>query len=113
MNESGLSSANKDKVTVPSPTELSWLLIRRDDELEEEEKSLVEALLKDAKLKEIRQLALEFIHRVRNRLSGCVVDRPAVHYERRLLSGSTLGCLCKSVPYTMFANSIRSVNVAT
>lgn len=71
MNESGhLSSAKKDKVTVPSPTELSWLLIRRDDELEEEAKSLVEALLQDAKLKEIRQLAQEFIHMVRNRLSG-------------------------------------------
>jgi len=44
---------------------------------------------------------------------ACVVDRPAGNDERRLLAESTLGCLCKSMPDTMSANSIRPVNVAT
>ena len=38
--------------------------------MEEGEKSLVEVLLQDAKLKELRQLAQEFIHMVRNRRSS-------------------------------------------
>lgn len=66
----GAPSARRQvKVIVPSPTELSWLLMRRDEELDSEEQQLVEVLVQDTKLKELRQLAHQFIYMVRHRLS--------------------------------------------
>lgn len=59
----------KREVTVPCPRELAWLIIRRTDELEEDEKHLVEVLLQDAELAELRQLAHKFMHMIRNGLS--------------------------------------------
>jgi transposase len=60
---------SKANVAVPSPTELSWLLMRSDDELDAEEERLVEVLVIDTRLHELRQLAHQFIHMVRHRLS--------------------------------------------
>ena len=59
----------KTKAAAPCPRELAWLLIRRRDELEEEQKQLVNLLLQDDSLVEVRKLAHQFIQIVRNGLS--------------------------------------------
>lgn len=56
----------KTKVIVPSARELSWLLVRHSDELEDDEKQLVNILVQDEKVAELRQLAHKFMHMVRN-----------------------------------------------
>lgn len=56
----------KTKVIVPSARELAWLLVRHSDELEDDEKQLVDILLRDEKVAELRQLAHKFMHMVRN-----------------------------------------------
>jgi transposase len=56
----------KTKAVAPCPRELAWLLIRHSDELEAEEKQLVNVLLQDDALAELRQLAHQFIQMVRN-----------------------------------------------
>lgn len=60
-----LPRPKSDKVA-PCSRELSWLLIRRSDELEDDEKRLVDALIQDDKLAELRQLAHEFMTMIRN-----------------------------------------------
>lgn len=55
-------------VTAPCPRELSWLLIRHSDELEDDEKQLVKLLLQDDNLAQLRQLAHQFLQIVRNGL---------------------------------------------
>jgi transposase len=60
--------SKKTEVAVPCSRELTWLIIRRTDELEEEEKQLVDVLLQDAELAEVRQLAHNFMHMIRNGL---------------------------------------------
>jgi transposase len=57
------------KVAVPSPRELAWLLIRHRDELEEDERQLVNRLLQDNGLAQLRELAHNFIQMVRNGLT--------------------------------------------
>jgi transposase len=59
----------KSKVEVPCPRELTWLLIRHKDELAEDEQQLLQVLLQDTKLAELRQLAHEFMRIVRDGLS--------------------------------------------
>ncbi|HSM57104.1 MAG TPA: ISL3 family transposase [Candidatus Sulfomarinibacteraceae bacterium] len=61
-------SAKKVKVTLPSSRELAWLIVRHGDELEEEEKQLLDVLMRDGELAELRQAAHEFMHIVRNAL---------------------------------------------
>jgi transposase len=61
-------SASKVEVTIPSSRELAWLFARHTDELEEDEKQLLEVLMRDAELAELRQAAHEFMHMVRNGL---------------------------------------------
>jgi transposase len=64
------SPAGKEtKVAVPSPRELAWLLIRHRDELEEDERQLVNLLLQDEGLAQLRELAHNFIQMVRNGLT--------------------------------------------
>jgi len=62
-------SPRTTKVNVPSTRELTWLLIRRNDELEEDEKQFVDVLLQDNQLAELRKLSLTFMKIVRNGLS--------------------------------------------
>ncbi len=50
----------KTEVAVPCARELSWLLIRHSDELEEDEKQILDALIQDDKLAELRHLTHEF-----------------------------------------------------
>jgi hypothetical protein len=57
------------KATAPCPRALAWLLIRHSDELEEAEKQLLNVLLQDEALAELRQLACKFIQIVRNGLT--------------------------------------------
>jgi transposase len=59
-------SGKKTEVAIPSSRKLAWLMIRRSDELEADEKRVVELLLQDAKLAELRELTHEFMHMVRN-----------------------------------------------
>lgn len=59
----------KAEVKVPCPRELAWLLIRHNDELDEDEKQLLKVLLQDDKLAELRQLARKFIAMVREGLT--------------------------------------------
>ena len=61
--------AKQVELVVPSSRELAWLIIRRTDELEEDEKSLLEVLLRDAEIAELRQAAHEFMRVVRDGLS--------------------------------------------
>lgn len=69
-DETTFRPLNKEvKVQVPCPRELAWLLIRPNDELEDDRLQLVNVLLQDAKLAELRQLALKFIQIVRDGLS--------------------------------------------
>lgn len=44
---------------------MTWLLIRREDELDVEEQYLLKLLLRDTKIAELRQLALKFMHMLR------------------------------------------------
>jgi transposase len=75
VRENGLSprttltnlSANESAFAVPRPKALTWLLIRRKDELGEEEQYLLKLLLQDAKIAELRQLAHEFMRMIHNR----------------------------------------------
>lgn len=60
-------SANEIAIAVPRPKSLTWLLIRRKDELGEEEQYLLKLLLQDAKIAELRQLAHEFMRMIHNR----------------------------------------------
>ena len=62
-------ATKKTKVVVPCSRELAWLLIRYSDDLEEEEKQLIELLLQDDKLAEFRQLAHQFMQMVCDGLS--------------------------------------------
>ena len=62
-------SRKKSKVEVPYPRELAWVLIRHKDELDDNEQHLLQVLLQDDKLAELRQLALKFMRIVRNGLS--------------------------------------------
>ncbi len=62
--------AKKIEVTLPSSRELTWLIARHADEIEEEEKQLLEVLTRDGELAELRQAAHEFMHMVRNGLDG-------------------------------------------
>jgi transposase len=59
----------KSKIEVPSPRELAWLLLRHQDELDEHEQHLLQRLLLDPKLTELRQLAHQFMRIVRDGLS--------------------------------------------
>jgi transposase len=52
-------------VIIPSYRELSWLLIRHTEELEEDEKQVVAALIQDDKVAELRQLAHQFMKMIR------------------------------------------------
>jgi transposase len=61
--------AKKVKVTIPSSRELAWLIARRLDELETDEKLLLEVLLRDAEIAELREAAHKFMLMVRNGLS--------------------------------------------
>jgi transposase len=61
-------SARKVEVTLPSSRELAWLIARHADELEAEEKQLLEVLMRDDELAQLRQAAHEFMHMVRNGL---------------------------------------------
>jgi transposase len=60
----------KDSVAVPRPRALTWLLLRREDELDMEERYLLKLLLRDTKIAELRQLALKFIHMIRTQSGG-------------------------------------------
>ena len=59
----------KTEVAVPCARELSWLLIRHSDELEEDEKQILDALIQDDKLAELRHLTHEFKTMIRDGLS--------------------------------------------
>lgn len=59
----------KSPVVIPTPRELSWLFVRHSDQLEAEQQQLLTVLLQDAKLAELRQLALTFIRIVSDGLS--------------------------------------------
>ena len=61
--------ARKPKVKIPGSRELSWLLIRHSDELEENEKQLVTVLVQDERLAELRRLTHKFMQMVRHGLS--------------------------------------------
>jgi transposase len=65
----GELTSKKTEIAVPCPRELAWLIIRHSDDLDEDEKQLVEVLVQDGKLAELRQLAHQFMHMVRNGLS--------------------------------------------
>lgn len=56
----------KDTIALPRPRALTWLLIRRKDELDEDEQYLLKLLLRDTKIAEIRTLAHKFMHMIRN-----------------------------------------------
>jgi transposase len=62
-------TAKKVEVVVPNSRELAWLIIRQSDKLEEDEKPLLEILLRDSEIAELREAAHEFMHMVRNGLS--------------------------------------------
>lgn len=61
-------SAKKVEVTLPSSRELAWLIARHTDELEADEKQLLDVLMCDTELAELRQSAHEFMHMVRDGL---------------------------------------------
>lgn len=56
----------KDAIAVPRPKALTWLLIRKKDQLNEDEQYLLKLLLQDTKIAELRQLAHRFMHMIRN-----------------------------------------------
>ena len=56
----------KDTIALPRPRALTWLLIRKKDELYEDEQYLLKLLLRDTKIDEIRALAHKFMHMIRN-----------------------------------------------
>jgi transposase len=56
----------KDAIAVPRPKALTWLLIRRKDELDEDGQYLLRLLLKDTKIAELRQIAHQFVQMIRN-----------------------------------------------
>lgn len=58
-----------EAVTLPSSREIAWLLIQHMDELEEDDKQLVERLVKDDKLAEFRRQAHQFGHILRQGLT--------------------------------------------
>lgn len=60
--------AKKVGLVVPSSRELAWLIIRHTDELEEDEKPLLEVLLQYAEVAELREAAHRFMRMVRNGL---------------------------------------------
>lgn len=60
------SAPAKPKVVVPHPVELSWLLMRQDDKLDEEGKGLMNVLMQDASFADLRRLVHAFLHMVRN-----------------------------------------------
>ena len=74
IRENGMSprakSANpaieKDTIAVPRPRALTWLLIRRKDQMDEDEQYLLKLLMKDTKIAELRQLAHKFMQMIRN-----------------------------------------------
>lgn len=74
VRENGMSprakSANlpieKDMIAVPRPRALTWLLIRRKDEMDEDEQYLLKLLMKDTKIAELRQIAHKFMQMIRN-----------------------------------------------
>ena len=59
-------ATQKDAIAVPRPKALTWLLIRKKDELNEDEQYLLKLLLQDTKIAELRQLAHKFMHMIRN-----------------------------------------------
>lgn len=59
-------ATNKDPIVVPRAKALTWLLIRKKDELDEDEQYLIKLLLQDTKIAELRQLANKFMHMIRN-----------------------------------------------
>ncbi|MFO7663447.1 MAG: transposase [Chloroflexota bacterium] len=60
-------AVKKGPVAVPRPKALTWLLIRREDELDEKEQYLLKLLLRDTNIAELRQVAHKFMHMLRNR----------------------------------------------
>jgi transposase len=74
IRENGMSpranSANpaikKDSIAVPRPKALTWLLIRKKDDLDKDERYLLKLLLRDTKIAEIRKLAHKFMHMIRS-----------------------------------------------
>ncbi len=56
-NVIGALTSKKTEIAVPCSRELAWLIIRHSDDLDEDEKQLIEVLLHDDKLAELRQLA--------------------------------------------------------
>lgn len=63
----------KDSIAVPRPRALTWLLLRREDELDMEERYLLKLLLRDTKIAELRRLAHKFMHMIRTQ-SGAEWD---------------------------------------
>lgn len=61
-------SAKQIKIALPSSRELAWLVACHVDELEADEKQLLDVLLRDAEVAELRQAAHEFMQIVRNGL---------------------------------------------
>lgn len=64
--QSANPAIEKDRIAVPRPRALTWLLIRRKDEMDEDEQYLLKLLLKDTKIAELRQLAHKFMQMIRN-----------------------------------------------
>jgi len=58
--------SKKTGVTVPSSRELTWLIIRRTDELEEDEKQFAGILLQNTQLAELKQMAHKFMYMILN-----------------------------------------------
>jgi transposase len=68
-NSSDTTAPTTKAFALPCASELSWLLIRPKDDLEEEEKNLLELLRQDDQIAELRELAHQFRQMVRDRLS--------------------------------------------
>jgi transposase len=63
-------SPEGDAIAVSRPKALTWLLIRRKDELDEKEQYLLKLLLQDTKIAELRQLAHKFMYMIRNQAAN-------------------------------------------
>jgi transposase len=76
IRENGLSPRAKstnpaieeDTIVVPRPKVLTWLLLRRKDDLDEDEQYLLKLLLQDSEIAELQQLAHRFTQMIRNQL---------------------------------------------
>jgi transposase len=64
--ESPNSAIKKETIIVPRPKALTWLIIRHKEELDEDEQYLLELLLRDAQITELRQVAHKFMQMMRN-----------------------------------------------